>query len=213
MSVQTDFISSNVTPSSVTQTAESAEIADIKALHEVGWSRQDIILLTLGVSVILLAVAAIIWSVKRLRRGRTTSAAVDPAPIQEHWAVLVARRLDGLPQHPTDFEDVRKFTFELGALLREVIGQLTQQHVLELTSSEIRDRILPLLETSFATEVGDFLARADLILFAKIDPGGEVYESGRNLVRILLQSAIDKERRLDLEVKNASSVRAGDGPS
>ena len=210
MNVQTDFISSNVTPSKLTETAD---IADIKGLHEVGWSRQDIILLTLGVSLILLAVAAIIWLVRRFRRGRIVSNAVDPAPIHEHWAVLVARRLDGLPQHPTDFEDVRKFTFELGALLREVIGQLTRQHVLELTSSEIRDRILPLMETSFATEVDDFLSRADLILFAKIDPGGEVYESGRSLVRILLQSAIEHERRLELEVKNASSVATGDTPS
>ena len=210
MNVQTDVISSNVTPSKVTETAE---IADIKPLHEVGWSRQDIILLTLGVSLILLAVAAIIWLLRRFRRGRIHNKMVDPAPIQEHWAVLVARRLDGLPQHPTDFEDVRKFTFELGALLREVIGQLTRQHVLELTSSEIRDRILPLMEKSFATEVDDFLARADLVLFAKIDPGGGVYEAGRNLVRILLQNALEQERQLDLEVKNASGVTTGDTPS
>jgi len=195
-----------------TTSSQMGEIADIKGLHEVGWSRQDIILLTIAASAVLLVAAAIIWSVRRFRRGRIVTAAVEPAPPQEHWAVLVARRLDGLPQQPAHFEDVRKFTFELGALLREVIGQMTQQHALELTSNEIRERILPLMDSSSAKGVDDFLARAELVLFAKIDLGSDVYESGRSLVRTLLQSAIERGRRLELEVKNAPGVTTGEVP-
>lgn len=179
-------------------TEATSEIADIKPLQEVHWSRQDVILVTLGVSLLLLFLAGLFWLARRLRRGKLPGSVTETA-VREHWAVQVSRRLAALPDHPRDFEEVRNCTFELGSLLREVIGQLTQQHATELTSNEMRSRILPLLESSVAQEVEHFLARAELVLFAKIDLGNDIYISGRTLVARLLEHAMEIERQRQAE--------------
>jgi hypothetical protein len=122
-----------------------------------------------------------------------------PDEIREPWEVAFAKLADLQQSSLLMQEQYKQFYFELTEIIREYLGRMYQQNVLDMTTEEFLDTFkeISLPSDSFDT-LKPFFNHADLVKFAKMTPESARPQSDVELVHQTIEIVrVDYQRKLE----------------
>lgn len=137
---------------------------------------------------ILLIIGLIIWL--RRRKAKKGDVEIKPVPLLPHeWA---SRALDELEaKRLWQSGEVKEHYTNLTGILREYLERRFGIHAMEQTSDEILEQLrLQDLSQPLLTDTEELLSVADLIKFAKADPGMDIHAVTIGRVRAFVRETI-----------------------
>lgn len=134
-------------------------------------------------AIILLAlIGALIYWLRKPKRQVVMEAPPPPPPLPHIWALDQLDRLAEKRLWQTG--DVKEHYSALTAILRGYLERRYNIHALEQTSQEIIDQLHSLgLSRSMQVDTAELLSLADLVKFAKADPGVNIHTVAIDRVR------------------------------
>ncbi len=145
-----------------------------------------------------LLLAAGLWYWWKKRKKAPPSAPPGPPPPQPHeWALAALDQLAA--QRLWQAGEVKEHYSRLTAILREYLERRFNIHALEQTSEEIIGQLKSLqLTTPLLQDTEELLSVADLIKFAKADPGIDLHAATVERVRAFVkETTIAQETAID----------------
>lgn len=136
----------------------------------------------------LLIIGFIMWF--RRRKARQAAVEVKPIPLLPHeWAT---KALDELEQKRLwQSGEIKEHYTNLTGILREYLERRFAIHAMEQTSDEIVEQLrLQHLSQSMLADTAELLSVADLIKFAKADPGMDIHAVTIGRVRAFVRETI-----------------------
>lgn len=142
--------------------------------------------------IVLLLLAALYYWWRKRNRVEEIPEPVIPEPLPHEWAF---KALDDLEQRKLwQGGEVKEHYSYLTAILREYLERRYGINALEQTTDEILDQLsYPFLSHDLLRDTGQLLSVADLIKFAKADPGIDIHAETIERVRRFVRETMSIE--------------------
>lgn len=135
---------------------------------------------------ILLIFAGLFFWLRRRKAKQVTPELASQPPLPHEWAIAALEEL--AERRLWQKGEVKEHYTALTAILRGYLERRYAIHALEQTSDEILMQLRQQrLRTSLLTDTEELLSVADLIKFAKADPGIDIHSATINRVRLFVQ--------------------------
>jgi hypothetical protein len=157
-----------------------------------------------GAGAIVLLIALGIWMRNRRRRAAT------PTPLLPHeWAFFALQRLE--EDRLIETGQVQSFYFRLSAIVREYIERRFGLMAPERTTPEFLAEIRksPVLTAEHQRGLGDFLQAADMVKFARYEPGPNEVQAALGTARSFVDQTTTVPNASAVTVATSEPVTAG----
>ena len=205
---QTDTIFTNDIPVSVMAVEpDSSGLKPIKEIYQQPFSLTYYKRYIPHAILFLLAVVGLIFWWRHRKRNQVIP---EPAPIPllpHQWAY---QALDSLADKKLwQRGDVKDHYTYLTAILREYLERRYSIHALEQTSDEIIDQLrFQLTNAALLQDTEELLSVADLIKFAKADPGMDIHAATIERVRLFVRNTTPSNDPRNADQQNESTDEA-----
>lgn len=153
--------------------------------------------------VALALIAGLLLWLRQQKNRKAVSAPLLPPPPSHEWALQALTDLETkrLWQHG----EVKEHYTLLTAILREYLERQYGIHALEQTSDEIIAQLHQHhLSETLLTDTGELLSVADLIKFAKADPGIDIHAATIGRVRAFVKETAQASRDIMMDEKHTT---------
>ncbi len=193
----------------LTDTTDSLDIRPLKAQHEFEIPI-DPVYYWGGGGLALLLIALIVWLIWRRRK-----LAGEPIDDREAWEIAFEKLAMLKARNYRDTESFKHFYFELTEILRGFLGRIYKIDALEMTTEECKTAFaLVRMPSGSFDQMLAFMKEADLVKFARFDPGVEKLESDFKFVHDLIDAVrVDEDRRRQMALTAEKNRQASKPPT